>query len=140
MSIKKVKPKINVTMTLNISDLEVEFIKIAFEYMHEVYGLAYANDSIGLKLKNILQKRLKDEKTDYHQFIESENQKYDSNIIKEALGFDAHLIIPIILDSNQMVLSILLFNGDITYTVLVSNNGKKYSKTRNIPYIVKITN
>lgn len=125
---EKIRSKISFERNIDTEDVNLEFLKIAFEYMNKEYGDIYRKDPIGNDLKNILNQFKSGNKVDYSKYL-SEIPKEKITLFKNVMqekGRNIHLIRFILTKDNKLFVVILLFNGDYSRTVLVSNFGNKY--------------
>lgn len=138
--VKVVQPKINYEFDINFKDIEIGFLKIAYELMYLLAGEEYYNDDISTKIRYILNQFMNNKVTDY-KFLITPNSlnRIDVRKTLKHLG-NIHMIIPTLTSSNQLIISIFLFSGELSYDVLVSENGQEFPKLKLTPVIIKIEN
>lgn len=126
--VKENRPKIKFCYNYNISNLKLEFLKIAFEYMNIYYGDTYKQDSLGNFLKDILNQFKSGNTIDYSNYVIHVPSRICTpfkNSLKRS-NQNIHEIIPVIDSNNRLFISIFLFNGEFSYSVLVSNHSDAY--------------
>lgn len=125
----------------DISYFEVEFLKIAFEYMNKYYADIYKQDPIGNDLKKILNKFKAGQAVNYSSYLRklpsSENSPLLDNFNKTKAY---HLIItlPGVIQKDDLWIAVSLYNGAFSYAVLVSNNKVLYPEMTNKPALIDI--
>lgn len=124
-------PLISAESEYSSSDIEVEFLKIAFEYINLYYSDIYSKDPIGKELRRILNKFKCGKKANYSSYLVKLSNKYSylENLSKSK-NINYHSIFSINNSKNELFINILLFNGSFSYRVLVSNNGNLYPKLK----------
>lgn len=133
-----VQPKVHYKFEVNFQDIEIGFLKIAYELTYKLIGKDYDNDDLRSDIRSVLHSFMEGEIVDYNHLI-SQNS-LDSEKVKEILKSlgKIHMIIPTVNSYNQLLLSILLFNGGLFYNVLVSEDAKKYPELKMNPILVRI--
>ena len=131
-------PLISAESEYSSSDIEVEFLKIAFEYINLYYSDIYSKDPIGKELRKILNKFKCGKKANYSSYLVKLSNKYNyfENYSKSK-NINYHCILPVNTSKNQLFIYILLFNGSFQYSVLVSNNGNLYPKLKGKHKLIK---
>lgn len=127
--LEKRSPSIKMCCSFNASDLEPEFLKIAFEYMNIYYSNLYSQDPVGIHLKEMLN-QLKSGNlvncSPYVNYIDC--QQHDKSKYRHLMdiGEVYHLILPDVKDNDKLYIAISLFNNKLCYSVLVSKNASLY--------------
>lgn len=122
--VKKTLPSIKFESPIDLNSSYIEFIKIAYEYIYEILGDEYYNDSIAHRLRTELRKSINAKPINLNGLIEDIPESLSSTwkYIQE----DYHFLFITINSHNQLIVSIFLFNGTYSHHVLVSNNANKY--------------
>ncbi|MDO4855041.1 MAG: HNH endonuclease [Limosilactobacillus gorillae] len=130
MEVEENRPQINFCFKYDMPDLELEFLKIAFEYMNKYYGDTYKQDPVRNRLKNILNQFKSGRTANYSNYVTDNVQNQLSTPIRNALKtyeHNVHVILPVVNPKNKkLYIYIFLFNGCLSYRVLVSNQGDTY--------------
>ncbi|WP_158593148.1 HNH endonuclease [Lactobacillus sp. ESL0233] len=123
------KSRVNICIRKNLDTpyFEVEFLKIAFEYINTYYADTYRQDPTGNNLKTILNQFKSGNKVNYSDYIEKVSLKKDIPLFNKP-NKTYHVITAIPDPKGKLWIGILLYNGIFSYRVLVSNNKDRYPK------------
>lgn len=115
-----VKTEIN----LDYSDLNLEILKIAYEYFYSVVGEKYYYDDTAKKIRSKLKKAIKGENVTVDGLVGDISDSL-ANMAKN-FNMDCHLIQIVKNQKNEMFAAVFLFNGTFSKMVLLSKTADKY--------------
>lgn len=120
-----------IRMSMELLDWQLEFLKIAFEFMNKEYGDTYKQDPIGNKLRSILNQSMSGKETDCSDYTSGIDSSAVSPFIDHFRKENEHIHYICIrkYPDNTVSVLIALFDGEISGEVLVSKCGDKYLGT-----------
>ena len=136
--IQEVKPSILFEFTINLDQIELAFLKIAYEYSCLKLGDFYYYDEYGSKIREVIQKALNNEKVEKYNMMQHLPNDNKLNELITYLGkqFNNSHFLQMQTINNTIVLTISLFcEISLSYTIIISNNASKYKNSDFMDFI-----
>ena len=134
--VKNTLPSIKFESPADLNSSYIEFIKIAYEYIYDIIGDEYFNDSIAHRLRTELQKSINERPINLNGLINDISESSSSTL--KFIPGDHHFLLIVTNSYNKLFVSIFLFNGIYSHNILVSNNASKYQlkdKINNLVFV-----